>query len=89
MNVNFPNCDVGEISGTQITGQGAFNHGLYMEKRHDGRGFPYYWIKFGREVPDQQEDSDITALIEKRISVTPLKLDLTDTQFKDALKGLF
>jgi len=89
VNVNFPNCDASEISGTQITGQGSFNHGLYMEKRHDGRGFTYYWIKFGREVPDQRNDSDITALIEKRISVTPLKLDLTDVQFKNSLKELF
>ncbi len=89
VNVNFPNCELGEIAGTQITGQGSFNHGLFMEKRHDGRGFPYYWIKFGREVPDQREASDITALIDKKVSVTPLKLDLTDMQFKDALQGLF
>lgn len=89
VNVNFPNCEVNEITGTQVTGQGAFNHGLFMEKRHDGRGFPYYWIKFGREVPGQRENSDITALLEKRVSITPLKLDLTDVGFQDALKGVF
>lgn len=89
VNVNFPNCEVDEISGTEVTGQGEFTHGLYMEKRHDGRGFPYYWIKFGRDVPNQREGSDIMALRENRISVTPLKLDLTDASFKQSLASLF
>ena len=89
VNVNFPNCDVQEVKGVEITGQGAFTHGLSMEKRHDGRGFPYYWIKFGREVPDQREGSDIMALRENRVSVTPLKLDLTDHEFSQSLSQVF
>lgn len=89
VNVNFPNCEVDEIGETVVTSQGEFTHGLFMEKRHDGRGFPYYWIKFGRDVPDQREGSDIMALRERNVSVTPLKLDLTDTRFMDSLSELF
>ncbi len=89
VNVNFPNCSPAEIEGTEVTRQGAFTHGLFMEKRHDGRGFPYYWLKFGRDVPDQKNGSDIIALRNNRISVTPLKLDLTDIAFKEMLDNLF
>ena len=89
VNVNFPNCEADEIDGFEVTHQGMFTHGLFMEKRHDGRGFPYYWIKFGRDVPSQRKGSDITALLQKRISITPLKLDMTDHDFKDALEKVF
>ncbi|MEM7067506.1 MAG: 5'/3'-nucleotidase SurE [Pseudomonadota bacterium] len=89
VNVNFPNCLPEQVAGTQVTSQGTFSHGLYMEKRHDGRGFPYYWLKFGRDVPDQKDDSDIVALRNNRISVTPLKLDLTDLGFMEKLNNQF
>ena len=89
VNVNFPNCLSHEVEGVEVTRQGSFTHGLFMEKRNDGRGFPYYWLKFGREVPSQLEGVDITALQEKRISVTPLKLDLTSETFMGDLKETF
>ncbi|MFZ1814194.1 MAG: 5'/3'-nucleotidase SurE [Rhizobiaceae bacterium] len=89
ININFPNCRPDEVRGVRITGQGAYTHGLFMEKRHDGRGLPYYWLRFGREVPVQRSDSDVSALAEKHISITPLKLDLTDEEFRGELAALF
>ena len=89
VNVNFPNCRLEEVGEVEITGQGTFTHGLFMEQRKDGRGFPYYWLRFGREVPQQRAGSDIIAMKENRISVTPLKLDLTDVAFMDDLRGAF
>ncbi|MCB1455674.1 MAG: 5'/3'-nucleotidase SurE [Nitratireductor sp.] len=89
INVNFPNCLPDEVDGIEITGQGSYTHGLYMEKRHDGRGFPYYWLRFGRDVPEQKQGADIAALANRRISVTPLKLDLTHETFRAELAGLF
>ncbi|MEM8653005.1 MAG: 5'/3'-nucleotidase SurE [Pseudomonadota bacterium] len=89
INVNFPNCQPDEVEGIEITRQGSFSHGLFMEKRLDGRGFPYYWLKFGRDVPAQKEGSDIIALREKKISITPLKLDMTDYEFSHTLHETF
>jgi len=89
VNINFPNCAPDEVQGVSLTNQGAFTHGLFMEKRHDGRGFPYYWLKFGRDVPLQREGTDIMCLRENRISVTPLKLDLTDDAFMNSLNEKF
>ena len=89
VNLNFPNCMPAEVQGVRVTNQGSFTHGLFMEKRHDGRGFPYYWLKFGRDVPLQREGTDIMCLRENCISVTPLKLDLTDDAFMKALNERF
>ena len=88
ININFPNCEPDEITGVEITRQGVFEHGLFMEKRHDGRSFPYYWLRFGREVPEQREGTDIIALLENRISITPVRLDWTHEEFRVELLNI-
>jgi len=82
INVNFPNCQADDVTGVEITRQGSYDHGLFMEKRLDGRSYPYYWLRFGREIPVQRDGSDIVALSENRISVTPVRLDWTHEEFR-------
>lgn len=89
INVNFPNCMRDDVRGVRVTTQGAYTHGLYMEERQDGRGYPYYWLRFGRDVPEQRASSDIVAIGENFISVTPLKLDLTHEDFAREIDPLF
>ncbi len=89
ININFPNCEPDAVAGVRVTSQGSHTHGLFMEERQDGRGFPYFWLRFGREVPVQKQDSDIAALRENFVSVTPLKLDLTHESLRDELRSLF
>ncbi|MDO6963890.1 5'/3'-nucleotidase SurE [Rhizobium alvei] len=78
LNLNFPNCRPEEVQGVSVTSQGKLDFGINVEKRHDGRNYPYYWLKFDERRGDFREGTDIHALKEKKISVTPLKLDLTD-----------
>jgi 5'-nucleotidase len=78
LNVNFPRCSPDAVAGTRVTAQGKLVHGLWIDERRDGRGFPYYWLRFGHEPEELREGTDIAALKENLISVTPLKLDLTD-----------
>lgn len=89
VNLNLPNCKPEEIKGVEITRQGNHNHGLSMEKRHDGRGFPYYWLRFGREQVAQLGGTDIEALAQNKISITPLTLDWTHTAFREELQSKF
>ena len=49
-----------------------------VDPRFDGRGNPYFWIAFGRQNHRVTPGTDLEALSKHRISVTPLKLDLTD-----------
>ena len=85
LNVNFPNCRPEEVEAPVVTSQGKLVHSLWIDERADGRGFPYYWLRFGREAPEVREGSDIHAVRNKRVSVTPLKLDLTAHEIRDQL----
>ena len=79
MNVNFPNCALDAVEGIAATVQGFRGANLLkIDERKDGRGNAYYWLGFARPVFDVHEGTDLHALRSNRISVTPLKLDLTD-----------
>jgi 5'-nucleotidase len=86
MNLNFPNCKPEELQGIAVTAQGKLDFGINVEKRSDGRGLPYYWLKFDSRKGDFREGTDIHALKEDKISVTPLKLDLTDYDLLDRIQ---
>ena len=85
LNVNFPNCAADAVAGTEVTSQGKLDFGLSIDERTDGRGFPYFWLRFGERFGDFRAGTDIHALRENQISVTPLKLDLTDYTVQDRL----
>jgi 5'-nucleotidase len=91
INVNFPDCPPNEVKGIAVTNQGRNRQErLQIEARQDGRGNAYYWIAYvrmrGQPPPD---GSDISALAENRIAVTPLRLDMTDEPFMTKLAELF
>jgi 5'-nucleotidase len=86
MNLNFPNCLPEEVQGIAVTAQGKLDFGINVEKRSDGRGYPYYWLKFDARKGDFREGTDIHALRANKISVTPLKLDLTDYDLLDRIQ---
>ncbi len=92
VNINFPNCAPSEVTGTASTVQGQRNQELLrVDERADGRMKPYFWIAFARGKVIPAEGTDLHALAEKRISITPIKLDLTDlptaTEFARVLGG--
>ena len=79
VNVNFPPCPAEDVKGIAATVQGRRDAQIVrIDPRTDGRGNPYYWIAFGRKTYEVGVGTDLEALSQKRISVTPLKLDLTD-----------
>jgi len=83
ININFPDCAPEEVKGIAVASQGKRDQELLrIEARRDGRGNPYYWIAFERLRMPFRDGSDLSALAENRIAVTPLKLDLTDEPFK-------
>ena len=91
ININFPDCAPGEVKGIAVTTQGRNRQDrLQIEARQDGRGNAFYWIAYVRVRGQQPADgSDIFALAENRIAVTPLRLDMTDEPFMTKLAELF
>jgi 5'-nucleotidase len=91
VNINFPDCAPNAVQGIAVTSQGKRDQELLrIDPRYDGRGNPYFWIAFSRAAPaTSRSGTDMSALAENRISVTPLRLDLTDEPFMTTLAGLF
>ena len=90
VNINFPDCPPDEVAGIAVSCQGKRDQELLrIEARHDGRGNPYFWIAFARAMAEAPPGSDLHALGQKRIAVTPLRLDLTDEPFMTRLAQLF
>jgi 5'/3'-nucleotidase len=86
VNVNFPDCPANAVKGIAVTTQGKRDQELLrIEARRDGRGNPYYWIAFERLRTPFRDGTDLSALADNRIAVTPLKLDLTDEPFMTKL----
>ena len=86
LNVNVPSLPWEAIEGLEITRLGRRVYRDVLIEREDPRGRKYYWI--GGEPPTgiSEEGTDIGALAANKISVTPLKLDLTDTGVLNELK---
>jgi 5'-nucleotidase len=91
VNINFPDCPPAEVQGVAISAQGKRNQErLRIDQRQDGRGNPYYWIAYVRQPMGKLgPGSDLSALAENRIAVTPLRLDMTDEPFMTRLAALF
>ena len=79
LNVNVPNLQPEEIKGVRVTRQGRRVYGGSVLERIDPRGKKYYWIGGELEKWEKREDADHEAVRQGYISVTPLALDLTDT----------
>ncbi len=79
VNVNFPACPASEVAGVSVTVQGRRDANLAgLEERFDGRGNPYYWIRYARTKSTPPHGTDLEAIANGRISITPLRIDLTD-----------
>jgi len=77
LNVNIPAVPASKIGGVTITRQGIGRFKGSFERRVDPRGNVYYWLT--GETPEEEEPpgTDARALLENRITITPINYDLT------------
>ena len=79
VNVNFPDCEPDEVSGAALVAQGQRSQEmLRLDERLDGRGNPYFWVAFERRRSVPSNGTDLWAIENRRIAITPLRLDMTD-----------
>lgn len=77
LNVNIPAVPPEQIQGVALTRQGTARFEERFERRTDPRGNLYYWLAGETFVDNGLPDTDARALREKRISITPVHVDLT------------
>lgn len=91
MSVNFPGIPVAQVAGVRVCPQGArVIDQEKLHRAHDPRGRPYYWIGGpGASDRDPRADVDFKLLERGFITITPIRMDMTDTSMLGRLSEAF
>jgi 5'-nucleotidase len=86
INVNVPAVTLEECDGFEVTRLGKRVYQDQLVERLDPRGIPYFWI--GGPPPSglAVQGTDFHAVINRRIAVTPIHLDLTGRRLLKRLR---
>jgi 5'-nucleotidase len=87
LNINIPYLGKKPFNGMQITRLGRRVYNDVIVEKVDPRGRNYYWIAGDPEWSDV-EGSDFAAVSRGMVSVSPLKVDMTDMDLHEKLKDL-
>jgi 5'-nucleotidase len=77
LNINVPAIGEGEFEGVEVTRMGKRIYQDQLIERLDPRGIPYYWIGGPAPSGHALEGTDFHAVVNRRIAITPIQLDLT------------
>lgn len=86
LNVNVPNVPLDELQGVESTTQGESIYDQRLIKREDPRGSEYYWITGAIPRGEPVPGTDFCAIVNNRVSVTPVGLNLTNKDFIEQLR---
>lgn len=78
LNINVPDLSRGLPRGVRVVPQSLKGWREAWERRDDPRGRSYYWLIGEEELEDSGRETDVSALAEGYVTVTPLRYDLTD-----------
>lgn len=78
LNVNVPNLPLLEIAGIEVTRHCNATYAIEVHNRLDPRGKKYYWVGGEFQGSDDAPETDLDVIRRSKVSVTPLRLDLTD-----------
>ena len=87
INVNVPAVALDQFEGVEVTRLGKRVYQDELIERTDPRGIPYFWI--GGPPPSGLAlvGTDFHAVVNRRIAVTPIHLDLTGRRLLKRLRG--
>ncbi len=87
LNINVPGIEPSEINGMHVTRLGGRHYeSSQLVARHDPGGRPYYWLGGGKRVDAADDGSDVGAILNGHISLTPITLDMTAYTYINALQ---
>jgi 5'-nucleotidase len=78
ININFPPLPADQVRGVRVVRQGFHDYARgSIVKATDPRGYPYYWFGLHGIEQTPGHDTDLEAVGDGYIAVTPLHVDLT------------
>lgn len=86
LNVNVPGKNESDFAGVEITKLGTRQYVNTFDKRTDPRGRTYYWMGGSVVDSNNDEDTDVVAIKQSKISVTPIHFDLTNYNIMGILR---
>jgi len=87
LNINVPDLAGRQPKGVRVVSQSMKGFAEGWDRRLDPRGRTYYWMVGGQDFEDSGVTSDVSALADGYVTVTPLRFDLTDTASMGAVDG--
>ncbi|RMF60952.1 MAG: 5'/3'-nucleotidase SurE [Calditrichaeota bacterium] len=87
LNVNIPSVREEEITGVVISRQGLANYEERFDRRIDPQNRVYYWLTGKKVELEEDNDVDDRAILNNKVSITPLHYDLTNYRFLDELRS--
>ena len=86
-NVNVPPVEPSELAGVRVTRLGLHRFRDIFEKRLDLRGHAYYWQTGIVEDHEEDPDTDVFAIRENFVSLTPIHYDMTRYEYLPVLQS--
>ena len=88
LNINIPSIDEEDIAGIAITELGKKMFTDNYEKRIDPRGKTYYWMAGELIQEPDDANTDLAAVINNKISITPVTYEMTHYALMDDLENI-
>lgn len=90
VNINFPAVAAEKVLGVRVVAQGLRDYGrLQIIGNRDPRGYEYFWFGLGPSIETPAHATDVEAVADGFIAVTPLHLDLTHHESLDMLTAAY
>lgn len=89
LNINIPSIASTDVTGIQVTRLGTRMYTDSYEKRIDPRGKTYYWLAGEIIGSEEEEGTDIAAIRNNKISITPVTFEITHKSIMPELEKTF
>ncbi len=86
LNVNVPDVAFDQLQGTEVTRLGKRHKAEPVVKASNPHGQTVYWVGAAGKAQDAGEGTDFNAILNRRVSITPLQIDLTQYTQLDAVR---
>jgi len=88
-NINFPAVSPDATPEIAVTSQGRREIADNLTDGLDPRGRPYYWIGPSPDIGHSEPGTDVAAIADDKVSITPINLNLTNVSVLASLKQIF